>query len=223
MSSEKAAELLASYDKDGSGLIELDEFQELCIALNRLNLNLAGTIDEKDMKAAELWSAFNRFDSNHSGKLDARELRKALATVKVEMDSKQAEELIAKYDKDQSGLMEFEEFEKLCTALEAVNVNLAGKELREAESGLQNAMDTGTFFISKNDTVKLESAVEKAKKAGVDAATLAAAEAKLAGTAAGGAVVDAGKKAGSMAADAGSAPAIKEAEKRLKEATPSLF
>ena len=125
MSSEKAAELLASYDKDGSGLMELDEFQELCIALNRLNLNLAGTIDEKDMKAAELWSAFNRFDSNHSGKLDARELRKALATVKVEMDSAQAEELIAKYDKDQSGLMEFDEFEKLCTALEAVNVKLA--------------------------------------------------------------------------------------------------
>ena len=39
----------------------------------------------------------------------------------------------------------------------------------------------GTFFISKNDRTKLEAAIETAKAAGVDAATVAAAEAKLAG------------------------------------------
>ena len=75
MDSGKAKELLDKYDKDQSGLMELDEFVELSIALNRVNLNLVGAIDEKDMKAAELWSAFNKYDTNYSGTLDHKELR----------------------------------------------------------------------------------------------------------------------------------------------------
>ena len=231
MDSGKAKELLNKYDKDQSGLMEFDEFVELCIALNRVALNLAGTISEKDMKAAEQWSAFNKYDTNHSGKLDHKELRNALKEVGLEMDSGKAKELLTKYDKDQSGLMEFDEFQELCTAFEAVNLNLAGKELQNTmKAGPLNLF--GLFGVVKVDTAKLEAAVEKAKKAGVDSATLAAAEAKLAaaeakkagakagsaaaaagsaavdaGAAAGGAAIGAGKAAGSAAAGAGAAAA----------------
>merc|ERR1719424_1916949 len=184
MDSGKAKELLVKYDKDDSGLMELDEFVELSVALNRVNLNLAGTISEKDMKAAELWSAFNKYDTNYSGTLDHKVLRKALETVKLTLDSGKAKELLVKYDKDQSGLMEFDEFQELCTALEAINLNLAADATLEAKNALLSAMNTGNFFISKNDLSKLEATLEKAKTAGVDAATLTAAEAKLAGTAA---------------------------------------
>ena len=42
---------------------------------------------------------------------------------KLELESKQAAELLAKYDKDQSGLMEFDEFglddAELCASMEA--------------------------------------------------------------------------------------------------------
>ena len=71
-------------------------------------------------------AAFNKYDTNHSGELDHKELRKALETVGLKITSAHAATLLAKYDKDQSGLMEFDEFQQLCTALEAVNYNLAG-------------------------------------------------------------------------------------------------
>ena len=202
MDSGKAKELLDKYDKDQSGLMEFDEFVELCVSLNRVSLNLAGTISDKDMKAAQLWSAFNKYDTNRSGKLDHKELRNALKSVGLEMDSKQAQALLDKYDKDQSGLMEFDEFQELCTAFESVNLNLAGKEL-------QDSMKTGPMglfglFGAKVDTAALSAAVEKAKKAGVDSATLAAAEAKLAAAEA----KKAGAKVGSAAAAAGSAAVV---------------
>ena len=70
--------------------------------------------------------AFNKYDTNHSGELDHNELRSALETVGLKMTSAQAAAQLAKYDKDQSGLMEFDEFQELCTALEAtIGINLA--------------------------------------------------------------------------------------------------
>ena len=63
------------------------------------------------MRAAELWSAFNKYDKNQSGKLDHKELRSALKTVGLQMDSKQSQALLDKYDRDGSGEMEFAEFQ----------------------------------------------------------------------------------------------------------------
>jgi centrin-3 len=63
------------------------------------------------MRAAELWSAFNKYDKNRSGKLDHKELRSALKTVGLQMDSKQSQALLDKYDRDGSGEMEFAEFQ----------------------------------------------------------------------------------------------------------------
>ena len=46
--------------------------------------------------------------------------------VGLDVDSGKATELLDKYDKDQSGLMEFDEFQERCTALEAtIGNNLA--------------------------------------------------------------------------------------------------
>ena len=74
-----------------------------------------------------LRDAFDKYDTNHSGELDHKELRSALETVGMKMTSAHAAAMLAKYDKDQNGLMEFEEFQQLCTALEATTgLNLAG-------------------------------------------------------------------------------------------------
>ena len=44
MDSAKAQELLEKYDTNQSGEMELDEFVELSVALNRVALNVAGTL-----------------------------------------------------------------------------------------------------------------------------------------------------------------------------------
>ena len=129
--------LLAKYDKDQSGLIEFDEFQRLCSAL-RSNGDLGydyygdepptfgvgGGVTSVDLLAPKR-AAFDRYDLNHSGKLDHKELRKALAHVGLSMDSEEAMALLAKYDKDQSGLIEFDEFQRLCSALSTLAIDLS--------------------------------------------------------------------------------------------------
>ena len=94
--------------------------------------------------------AFNKYDTNHSGELDHKELRSALETVGLTITSAHAATLLAKYDKDQSGLMEFDEFQQLCTALEAVSLNLAGDDkpslerLETTPMKVPSVMVTGT-------------------------------------------------------------------------------
>ena len=63
--------------------MELGEFVPLVLALRAVNLDLA---DEE----AGLRAAFDKFDTNKSGKLDYKELRSALASVKLELDSEGA-------------------------------------------------------------------------------------------------------------------------------------
>ena len=105
-----------------------------------------------------------KYDLDRSGFLDYSELRKALETVAHD-GPKQAKELLAKYDKDDSGKMEYPEFKELCTALEAVNINLAEKELQTAMKGVRGRAS----MFSKVDNDQLTSAIENAKNAGVDA------------------------------------------------------
>ena len=94
-------------------------------------------------------AAFNKYDTNQSGELDHKELRSALETVGLTITSAHAATLLAKYDKDQSGLMEFDEFQQLCTALEAVMLDLAGDSsgkppLETTPMKVPSVMETGT-------------------------------------------------------------------------------
>ena len=73
-----------------------------------------------------LQAAFAKLDVDKSGYLDHKELRNALQEAGLEMDSAKAQELLEKYDTNQSGEMEFDEFVELSVALNRVALNVAG-------------------------------------------------------------------------------------------------
>ena len=59
-------------------------------------------------------------------------LKLGAAGVKLELDSEGAKSLVAKYDDDESGMIEFDEFKKLAMAMSAVNVKLDDPKAVEA-------------------------------------------------------------------------------------------
>jgi len=80
---------------------------------------------------AKAWMrvSFDKYDTNQSGKLDHKELREALKDMDMEMDTDRARNMLIKYDKDQSGLMEFSEFVSL-----SINLNQFNAEEQQASS-----------------------------------------------------------------------------------------
>ena len=62
-------------------------------------------------------TVFHRFDQDKSGDIDARELREALQALGLATDTAQAAKVLAKYDRDHSGKLEFDEFLHLVTEL----------------------------------------------------------------------------------------------------------
>ena len=79
-------------------------------------------LKEAEEKASR--ADFDKHDRNNSGKLDHKELRMALASAGLIMDSEEAMALLSKYDEDRSGLLEFDEFQRLQSALNSPNPSL---------------------------------------------------------------------------------------------------
>ena len=62
-------------------------------------------------------AAFAQFDTNKSGRLDFHELREALQALGLDASTRDAMEVLRSYDADGSGLMELDEFSRLCARL----------------------------------------------------------------------------------------------------------
>ena len=92
---ENIEELFKSIDTDNSGNIEYTEFISASIEKN-VYLN-----------KEKLKDAFKLFDADNSGKISRVEIEKVLHTDK---QSKEIVVIMAKYDKNKDGEIDFEEF-----------------------------------------------------------------------------------------------------------------
>ena len=103
-----AAKILTRYDSDQNGLLELDEFANLCRQLREWQWATCPP-DVRD--------TFLRFDANKSGRLNYAELRNALQALGFDTSHHHSAGILSKYDRDRNGALEIEEFANLCRQL----------------------------------------------------------------------------------------------------------
>ena len=142
---ERAAAILQEYDADGSGLMELNEFEQLVASQRGLSLKALQMRHATDREtsaaalqyeraigealgAADVRAAFERFDTNKSGTLDPKELRGALKTVGLDPTEQQAAALLKKYDQRGNGTLTPPEFAALVAAYRRVRLDGLGVE-----------------------------------------------------------------------------------------------
>lgn len=150
VNSDDATRVLARYDSDRNGLMELDEFARLAYELRRYvasqqprpsshHPNPTGYTEPSRKPthghaiSPEVRAAFQRFDRNRSGRLDYREVRSALQAMGLDVNTQQAASVLRRYDADGSGFLELDEFSALVW-------QLRGELFPQKASGLRVAL-----------------------------------------------------------------------------------
>ena len=182
---------LKYYDKDGSGDISFHEFkaiyENLGIFINqasllrlfkRCDLDKSGSLDLEelpltlyvydrlDLKPYTLpLHTFMFFDTDQSGELNEHEFYEVLETMNVTTLSKdQASRLFAKWDKDDSGVIDYEEFKTLWLTMCNVKEELEKREaLKDAKRrvGLFTVQRSGAFRKILRECLDREEAEDK--------------------------------------------------------------
>ena len=116
------AQLRAELSKRGGGAVPPSQPVRASVA--------AGVAQSTD----ELRALFDRFDANRSGRLDLSELRNALQQLPGLPPPEQARELLARFDRGRTGLMEFDEFVEMVGALRRAHL----QQLPAAPSALRD-------------------------------------------------------------------------------------
>lgn len=140
----EAAAVLAKYDTDVSGRLELDAFARLVQQLRDFQQSLrdrptstsatdaATHRPPPSLPAPEARTIFERFHLGSSGSISYVELRSALRALGLEIDIPQAEQLLAKFDADASGRLDLDECQ---TVLDQLRLFESGAELPTSASG----------------------------------------------------------------------------------------
>ena len=109
----EAVRVLQSYDGDGNGLMDLDEFSRL---VRQVHIRGRRGSSSK-WTDADVRRAFHKYDSNSSGKLDYKELRGALQDLGLRHETDEAVRVLQQFDRSGDGLLSLDEFGKLVRQL----------------------------------------------------------------------------------------------------------
>ncbi|XP_074573899.1 calmodulin-like protein 6 [Curcuma longa] len=109
VTAEETAAMVDRVDANGDGLIDLQEFRQLCAEMMLQGEAAAGEDDEN------LREAFGVFDGNGDGLITAEELAKALTSLGMKQGAMldDCREMIKKVDRDGDGKVDFGEFTKM--------------------------------------------------------------------------------------------------------------
>lgn len=106
--SKEAEGMVSAVDRDGDGLIDIDEFMEAVV------VRIGAAAGEEDLVAA-----FQVFDANKDGYISAWELRRVLRSLR-QLDGccslRRCARMIRAVDRNGDGRVDFEEFRMLMTA-----------------------------------------------------------------------------------------------------------
>lgn len=111
--SKEAEGMVTAVDRDGDGLIDIEEFMQAVVVDDASNSCGAGDGDEEDLVAA-----FQVFDANKDGYISARELRRVMRGLR-QLDGccslRRCARMIRAVDRNGDGRVDFEEFRMLMT------------------------------------------------------------------------------------------------------------
>ncbi|KAL4304386.1 hypothetical protein GQ457_10G016430 [Hibiscus cannabinus] len=88
-------------------------FPATCSSLSSLNFKTAS-----DPNILELRRVFATFDKNGDGFITKQELRESLTNIRMFLTENDVEEIVVKLDMNGDGLIDFDEFVKLCEAID---------------------------------------------------------------------------------------------------------
>ncbi|XP_055822731.1 calmodulin-like protein 7 [Solanum dulcamara] len=104
-------EMVEKVDSNKDGLIDLDEFYELCYTF----LGIEKVVSEKEEEEGDLKDAFDVFDNDKDGLISEEELSKVLSSLGLNQGKKldDCKEMIRNVDVDGDGMVNFDEFKKM--------------------------------------------------------------------------------------------------------------
>ena len=120
VSSRQSAGVLAAYDDNPNGKLDIDEFAHLVSDLQSgvIRANAAPALEYEKLNV-RVRRAFAAFDTNRSGLLDYRELRNALRHYGLDATARGAARVLAAYDSNPDGKMDVVEFARLIADLDS--------------------------------------------------------------------------------------------------------
>eukprot|EP01038_Epipyxis_sp_PR26KG_P010397 gene10397-13965_t len=110
ISDAKAYRYFKLCDTDGSGEIDIDEFQ---VALFACDPNSGNPVGFKPSKNLTPIDAFEIFDEDQSGFLDEDEYRYAIEYLQINAPDEIVEDLFLKFDLNNTGTIDYEEFREI--------------------------------------------------------------------------------------------------------------
>ncbi|KAK4369943.1 hypothetical protein RND71_009418 [Anisodus tanguticus] len=115
MDDQDIVEMVEKVDSNKDGLIDLDEFYELCHSFLRIEKVVS---EEENGQEKDLKDAFDVFDYDKDGLISEEELSKVLSFLGLNHGNKldDCKEMIRKVDVDGDGMVNFDEFKKMMRA-----------------------------------------------------------------------------------------------------------